>query len=95
MEILGAELCVDPAWNMLLDLFISAGQGRELSVSAACIGSLASYSTAMRYVNLLVDVGLVERKPDASDRRRSYLSLTDSGRAAMAKLLACPAAHGS
>jgi len=88
LEMLGAPLCVDAAWNMLLDLFISEGEGRRLSVSAAVIGSMFSYSTAMRYVNLLVDAGLVERTPDQRDRRRSFLSLSRTGRAALADLLA-------
>ena len=86
-ELLGDGLFADPAWNMLLDLFISSAEGRRLSVSALCIGSRAPAATAHRYVQLLADAGLVERSADEKDGRRRFIALTDEGHDAMVTLL--------
>lgn len=37
----------EPAWDMLLDLFIAEADGKRLSVTAACIGSAVPTSTAL------------------------------------------------
>jgi predicted transcriptional regulator len=84
---LGTMLFGDPAWHIMLDLLISAGRGSRLSVTAVCIGSLASPGTAHRYLALLVEEGLVERTADATDRRRSHVRLTPHGVAVMIGLL--------
>lgn len=86
-QLLGDKLFFDPAWNMLLDLFVSECAGRRLSVSALCIGSLSSSATALRYAAMLIDAGLIERTADSSDGRRSYVFLTGSGWDAMQQLL--------
>lgn len=84
---LGPAVCGDPGWNILLDLFISAGNFRRLSVSAVCIGSRAASATALRYISLLHDAGLVERIADTTDGRRSYVVLTEAGFRKMMDLL--------
>lgn len=86
-DLLGPAVCGDPGWNILLDLFISAGDFRRLSVSAVCIGSRAAPATALRYLSLLQDAGLVERIADATDGRRSYVALTGDGFRKMMDLL--------
>lgn len=35
----GTSLFADPAWDMLLDLFLAGEEGRRVSVSSLCIGS--------------------------------------------------------
>jgi hypothetical protein len=80
--ILGPGLFADPAWDMLLDLTICQGR-RRLAVSAVCLGSRVAHATGMRHLGLLLDQGLVERSPDPSDRRRTYIRLTSHGMAAM------------
>jgi DNA-binding IclR family transcriptional regulator len=69
----------EPAWNILLDLFISGAANRTLSVSAVCIGARSPAATALRYLSLLQEAGLVERSPDTSDARRSHVRLTSKG----------------
>lgn len=80
-------MCFDPAWNMMLDLMISEADGRRLSVSALCMGSRAPAATAIRYIGQMVDAGLVVRAPDLHDARRSFVDLTDDGRALLLDLL--------
>lgn len=74
-EVLGAALFSDPAWDMLLDLFIAACDGRRLSVSSVCVGARCPSATALRYLQLMLDAGLIYREADARDGRRFYVVL--------------------
>ncbi|MCK8456714.1 MULTISPECIES: winged helix DNA-binding protein [Sphingomonas] len=85
--LLGGTLFSEPAWDILLDLFISDHEGRRLSVSAVCIGARSPSATALRYLSILQDAGLVERTRDERDGRRSHVQLTVSGQRRMATLL--------
>jgi hypothetical protein len=68
----------EPAWDMLLDLYVHQAKGLSTSITGACIGSHAPPTTALRYVELLHDQGWIEKIPDESDRRRSFLALTSA-----------------
>lgn len=72
---------------MLLDLFVADVAGRRLSVTAVCYGSASSASTALRWLNSLEGQGLVERRVDKADRRRSWVMLTAKGDEAMRRYL--------
>ena len=61
---------------MVLDLYIHQAKGRPTSITGACIGSHAPATTALRYIDLLCEMGWVEKIPDDNDRRRSLLALT-------------------
>jgi hypothetical protein len=87
LSALGSRLSMGPAWNMLLDLFISGVGSQRLSVSALCIGARTSSATALRYLAILQEAGLVERSLDATDARRSYVRLTSAGWRTMSMLL--------
>lgn len=78
---LGVGLFADPAWDILLDLFVAEGRGADISVTSACIASLVPRSTALRWIGLLETGGLVVRRKDTTDRRVAYLALTSEGRA--------------
>lgn len=67
----------DPAWDMLLDLFAAELERRQVSVSSLCIAAAVAPTTALRWINKLIEVGLFERRPDAFDRRRAYIALTE------------------
>ena len=68
-----------PAWDMLLDLAAVRAEGGHVSVSAVCISSGASQSTALRKLAALEDANLVRRYLHGTDRRRVCLALTDDG----------------
>lgn len=76
-RLFGAELFGEPAWDMLLDLYVHAAADRKVSISSACIASNVPATTALRWLNVLADRGLIEREPDPQDARRFYLKLTD------------------
>ena len=86
-QTLGVSLFSEPAWDILLDLFISHHAGRQLSVSAVCIGACAPPATALRYLAILQEAGLVIRTRDESDGRRSHIHLSATGRQRMTELL--------
>lgn len=77
------DLFGEPAWDILLDLYIAAGEGKPVSVSSACIGSATPATTGLRWLGVLTDEGLVVRENDPQDHRRVLVRLTSSGQAAM------------
>jgi len=77
------ELFGEPAWDILLDLYIAHGEAKPVSVSSACIGSAAPATTGLRWLGVLADEGLVVRENDPEDHRRVLVRLTRKGITAM------------
>lgn len=73
----------EPAWDILLDLFIATKERRRVSVTSACIGSAVPSTTALRWIAILEKQGLLVREADPSDARRVYVKLSARGYAAM------------
>ncbi len=69
----------DPSWDILIDLYASAGRNRLVSITSACLASVAPTSTALRHIDRLIAQNLIQRIEDARDRRRIYLTLTGRG----------------
>ena len=77
----------DPAWDMMLDLFVQEGAGRDTSVSSACGAAAVPATTALRHLAQLEHEGLVERRASPSDRRRVLVSLAAPASYALRDLL--------
>jgi hypothetical protein len=77
------ELFGEPAWDILLDLYIAHAEAKPVSVSSACIGSAAPPTTGLRWLGVLADEGLVVRENDPEDHRRVLVRLTRKGITAM------------
>ncbi len=84
----GSNLFADPVWDMLLDLAAARAEHRLVSVTSLCIASGVPTTTALRYIKILEDMGLIERTADARDRRRRFVTLSEKGMAAMARYFA-------
>lgn len=69
----------EPAWDILLDVASAEAKGERLSVSSVCIGSCSPPTTALRWLGILEDRGLLRREYDVLDGRRSFVRLTRSG----------------
>lgn len=82
-----ADLFADPAWDMLLDLFIQRSVGQRVAITSACIASNVPPTTALRWIALLEGRGLVSREEDSSDGRRAFVGLTRKGELAVARYL--------
>jgi DNA-binding MarR family transcriptional regulator len=84
---LDAHLFGEPAWDMLLDLFIRAAHGKRTAVTSLCIASGVPLTTALRWIGTLQDAGLVLREEAEHDRRVAYLKLSVEGFAAVRRFL--------
>lgn len=85
---LGADLFADPAWDMLLDLFVQRRRGHRVSVTSLCIASQVPSTTALRWISIIVDRGLAQRETDTTDGRRIFIGLSETGERAVAQVLA-------
>lgn len=72
-------LFADPAWDMLLSLYASELGQQSQSVGSLCEAAAVPATTALRWIKLLEDQGLIERRADPLDARRTYLSLSSAG----------------
>jgi DNA-binding MarR family transcriptional regulator len=70
-------LFADPAWDMLLELLEARLLDQQLSITGLCASAGVPTTTALRWLNVLVAKGLIERKRDVADRRRVYVEITD------------------
>ena len=77
----------DPAWDMLLDLFIARVRGKQERTISLCIASEVPATTALRWIGVLDEHGLVERRRAADDRRLRLIALTDQGYRVMRQYL--------
>ena len=73
------DLFHDPAWDIMLDLYIARCQHKAMSVTSASMAAGVPLSTALRWVWHLERLLLVTRQIDPRDRRRSFVSLTAAG----------------
>ena len=76
----------EPAWDILLDLYVQHVEGRGVSVTGLCVAAAVPATTALRWINVMVERGHLSREPDAHDRRRVFIRLD-------ARLLATIEAH--
>lgn len=83
----GLALFEDPAWDILLAIYIDEAAGRPISISSACIASHVAQTTALRWIARLEQTGAILREDDPFDRRRSNLKLTPIARERMTQLL--------
>lgn len=77
------ELFADPAWDMLLDLYAAGLEGKQVSVSSLCIAANVPPTTGLRWLTLMTEQGLFERRQDPRDARRVFMELSEGTRAAM------------
>lgn len=82
------ELFGEPAWDILLDLYIAHAENKAVSVSSACIGSAAPPTTGLRWLGVLGEQDLIVREHDPDDQRRVLVRLTERGLQAMDRYFA-------
>ena len=67
----------EPCWDMILDLYVAHRENREIDVSSFCLASGVAPTTALRYVDLLVDDGYIAREEDLQDGRRAFIRIKE------------------
>jgi len=81
------DLFSDPSWDILLDLYVARSKGKRISTTSACIASAVPSTTALRWLRVLEEKGLIERAGDVDDGRRSYITVTDLGASLVSRVL--------
>lgn len=84
---LAGEFLGEPAWEMLLELFIQFAGGAQVSTKSLCIASGSSDTTALRIIDRLEDAGLLERSQSTVDKRVTLIGLTRKGVLAVGTIL--------
>ena len=85
-EIAGtSDLFGEPAWDILLGLFIARCEGRRLSVAAVCAGAGAPESTALRWITILEKRGMIVRE---GEPERAFVKLSGFVNASLADYFA-------
>jgi hypothetical protein len=84
---LSTEWFGEPAWEMLLELFIQFAGGARVSTKSLVIASGAPDTTGLRVIDRLEEAGLVERSPSQLDKRVTHVSLTKQGVVAVGMVL--------
>ena len=77
------DLFADPAWDMLLELYTAELGAKQISVSSLCIAASVPTTTALRWINVLEREGLISRRSDPKDGRRTFVHLSPAGVAGM------------
>lgn len=78
-KIIGSDLFSEPVWDILLDLFYQQCLGRRVSVTSCCIAANVPPTTALRWISVLIDRGILSRRPSNQDKRTTYIELTKNG----------------
>ena len=87
-ETIGAEIFHDPAWDMMLRLLAAAHEDRPVSVKSLCNAAGVPNSTALRHIEHLGQLGLVERTSDPDDDRGDLIRTTAPAVERMTKVVA-------
>lgn len=80
---LGSDLISETGWEMLIALFQSSTALHRMTVSNICLASHAPTSTALRWLDRLIEMGLVRRDTNPSDARIVFVELEPRGKTAM------------
>ncbi|MEH3157741.1 MAG: hypothetical protein PGN08_01775 [Sphingomonas taxi] len=77
---LDASLFANPGLDILLFLFAEGLHGATVTTNACCAAAGVPRTTALRWIKLLQDRGLIDGSDDVSDRRVTMLALTPRAR---------------
>ncbi|WP_197276953.1 winged helix DNA-binding protein [Sphingomonas profundi] len=81
------HLFSDPAWDIMLELFVAEIEMREVPVTNLCFTSNVPDTTVLRWIKTLCYEGLVVRHKDKVDKRRVLVQLTRSASDSMRRYM--------
>jgi DNA-binding MarR family transcriptional regulator len=82
------HLFAEPAWDILLDLFVNGVRNRAISITSACIAGGIPPTTGLRWLGLLEKEGLIVRETSDDDARVTWVRLSDDGMNVMRNYIA-------
>lgn len=77
-EVFGKAMFGEPAWDMLLILYVEHGS-RRLTIGRLSQVAGTSGTTALRWSEYLERQGLIQRQSHPTDRRTFFVGFTDRG----------------
>jgi len=86
MRIFEGSLSADPPFALMLALYANEDQEPDVTLTRLTELAWVNSTTATRWLDSLVSQGLVERRADSGDRRRTLLSLSLKARKRMDEL---------
>jgi hypothetical protein len=80
-------LFAEPAWDILLDLYIQRHHRRPVTVHNLCVAAAVPHTTALRWIGKLETSLLIERSPCRHDHRVVHVTLSAEALALMEQYL--------
>lgn len=74
-ELLPTGKIGEPGWDMILALYLATARGHKLTVSNLCDASDAPPTTALRWLDRLLELKMVSRRKHQTDARIVYIEL--------------------
>ena len=69
------ELFGEPAWEILLDVFVHECRGKPLAITSTCATAGIPMSSGLRLIQKLCEADILRRVPDPYDGRRFFIRL--------------------
>jgi DNA-binding MarR family transcriptional regulator len=85
--IFNAGMFGEPAWELLLNLYVADQDGPRLTIGKLIQLAGTPQSTSLRWLDYLEDQGLIVRTEHPTDARTSFVLLTDKAREALTSYL--------
>lgn len=77
----------NPAWDILLSLYVADGEGKPVGVLDGCLASAVPQGVALRWLGYLKQEQMVIETPDPARPRQTLLRLSDETRLAVSSYL--------
>ena len=82
-----SALFAEPAWDMMLDLFINKVRGARVSTTSLCLAAGVPHATGIRWIRTLREHGLLRRYRATDDARLMLIEITPKGYQLMRRCL--------
>ena len=77
----------NPAWDILLNLYVADAEGTPVSVIDSCVASPVPQGVALRWLGYLKQEEMVIETPNSAQPRQTVIRLTDQTRLAVSAYL--------
>lgn len=81
------DLFAEPAWDMLLDLYIQHHRGQPVPIDRLCTAAATASTTALRWLALLIEKELVIRSSSVEEDGIVRVALSERGIGEMERYL--------
>jgi DNA-binding MarR family transcriptional regulator len=78
-EYFPAGLFGEPAWDLILALFVARDEGRRLTVAEAYEAAKVKPAAGRKLLARMESQGMIRRSAGQQDRRKKFVGLTDDG----------------